>query len=613
MYGPGVVCILLAVLVIFISRARAVTFSLPLSATSVSMALFFGYLLLSVSWSSVTYTSAYFILIFLMIPLLFMAVVCASQPERMLPFALAGTGIVIGSVMAWALIQMFFMFGGDFGTRVKHPFLDPNNLAVFLNMGFLPLLAMTFRAKVRRDQLMYALPTLMFFVALLATNSRMALLAAIIGFLILLPLLIRQAKHPTLLAVGLLVAAAGIILLMNYTMNGALFFYMREIFTFEKSASMADRVALWFSGIKIFSDHFWLGTGLATFYFYYPQYRQPNDTSDGYFVHMDPLQIGAETGIVGYLLLYGFLLCVLCRTIRVMRLSHLSAADRFLVLAPFTGLLSVCIHMHMTFCLYLPAIAIPVGVLLAWWYVMTQRYLADPLVSLSSRPARAGTWVGIVLIVWGLVWALQAAAGIYLNEKVAVAVAENRMYNAQSLVVWQHALSPASSYRPYEREADMAFQKLRQLRGGPVDQRRQVLNDGLVAIDQAIARQGRHGSLRNLKAMMLYVAGSDVQPDNIDQAIDLLRHVLRLDPMMIESRTGLAIILRERGQFAMATRVLEDGLPWPRPKGMPDVNYITMTANFNLLTGNKARHDQLMIYAAQRAQMYGFPVVSGQP
>ena len=609
-YGTSVIAPFAACLILVAQGYRHGALSLPITATFVSLCGFFGYLLLSTTWASVAYTDTYFVLIFLLIPTIFCAVVCSGNPEKILPFALAAGGVVIGGVMLWALYQFIFMFGGDFGTRVKHPFLDPNNLAAFLNMGLLPLLALAFRHQQRRDQLAFGALALLFFIALLSTNSRMALLSMIAGFLVMMPVVIRQTRYPTVTAISLIAAAAIVILIMNQVMDGQLFFYMREIFSFEKSASMTDRLALWMSSLRIFEDHFWLGTGLASFYYYYPQYRQPTDSSDGYFVHMDPLQIGLETGIAGFALIYIFLICVLCRTIRVMRLPDLKGSDRLLVLAPFTGLLTVCIHMHMTFCLYLPAIAIPAGILLAWWYVMTQRYLTDTEISLSAGAGSIASMTAMAMMFWGIVWAAQANAGIYLNNKVATATFENRPQEAADLLKWQYALSPYSSYRPYERAADISLNELKALRYGPVDQRRAALEKGLENIDAAISRQPRHGSLRNVKAMMLYLAGDDARPGAQDEAIAILRGVLRTDPMMIDARLGLANILRERGQFGAAVRLLNDGMIWPRPKGVPDVNYITTTAQFNLLAGDRAKYNQLMAFAAERARLYGFTVAN---
>jgi len=611
-YGTSVIAPFLACLLLVVTGYRAGTLSLPVTASFVVMCTFFGYLLLSTTWAEVSYTGTYFILIFLMMPLIVWAVVGTGQAEKMLPFALAGAGTVIGGVMLWALYQFIFKFGGDFGTRVKHPFLDPNNLAVFMNMGLLPLLALTFRHQPRRDQIIFGVLTLMFFVALLATNSRMALLAAIAGFLVMMPVIIRQTRYPTITALALLIAGALVLLLMNTLMNGVLFFYMGEILNFEKSASMTDRLALWMSSIRIFEDHFWLGTGLASFYYFYPQYRQPTDSSDGYFVHMDPLQLGLETGIVGYVLIYAFLICVLCRTIRVVRLPHLNGSDRLMILAPFAGLLTVCIHMHMTFCLYLPAITIPAGVLLAWWYVVTQRYLSDPSVDLSSsRKGQISTTIIMIMMVWGIVWAAQANAGIYFNNRVAVAAYEKKVSEAQELLKWQYALSPHSSYRPYERDAEMALEQLKIMRARPAAERKVVLDYALDKIDAAISRQPRHGSLRNMKAMMLYIGGEDARPGAMDEAVALLRGILRTDPMMLDARLGLANILRERGELGPAVRLLNDGMLWPRPRGVPDVNYIATTARFNLLVGDKAKHDELMAFAEERARMYGFPVVKG--
>lgn len=608
-YGTSVIGPLAGCLLLMVMGYRAGTLSLPLSATFISMAAFFGYLLLSTTWSPISYTPTYFVIILMLTPLIFCAVVCTGNPEKTLPFALMGAGAVIGAVMLWALYQFIFKFGGDFGVRVKHPFLDPNNLAVFMNMALLPLLALTFRHQQRRDQIICGVLTLLFFIALIATNSRMALLAAMAGFLVLMPVVIRQTRYPTITALGLLAAGAIVLLVMNQMMDGALFRYMREIFNFEKSASMTDRMALWMSAIKIFEDHFWLGTGLATFYYYYPQYRQPTDSSDGYFVHMDPLQIGLETGIVGYLLIYVFLICVLCRTIRVMRLPNLNGSDRLMVLAPFTGLLTVCIHMHMTFCLYLPAITIPVGVLLAWWYVMTQRYLTDVPVSLSdSKKGTAASMVIMIMVVWGIVWAIQANAGIYYNQAVATAASQNDFTKARSLLKWQYALSPYSSYRPYERDAEMIRVELQMARDLPASDRRALLDRGLHAIDAAINRQPRHGSLANMKAMMLYLVGDDAYPGARDEAISVLRGILRTDPMMIESRLGLAMLLRERGEFGAALRLLNDGMIWPRPKGVPDVNYIVTAARYHLQAGNQAKHDELMAFAHERARMYGFTI-----
>ncbi len=604
-YGPAVVCPILASLLVLFQAWRARDMVFPVTATTMSVAAFFLYLLASVLWSTVFYTSMYFAVIFLLIPFLFFAGTIRASSRTMLFFMAGGVSVTVMAVMFWDIYQYIFMFGGEYGTRVKHPFLDPNNLAVFMNMALFPVLALAFWARDRRLKIVMGLLAVLFFLALTATNSRTAYVAAGACFVILMPVFIRQSRRPEILAGGLVLAILIMVVVTNFLTKGALVGYLREILIFDQSVSMHDRLALWLSALQMFKDHFWLGTGLATFFFYYPSYRQPTDNSDGYFVHMDPLQIGLETGIVGYILLYAFLICVLCRTVRALRAPARSPRDYLLVMGPFAGLLSVCLHMHMTFCLYLPAISIPVGVLLALWYAATEQLLNDRGAGNSIRYTRGAVVLLVLIMAVSFGWAGRATAGIYLNEKTFTLIQSNRMHEAELYLDWEQRIAPYSYYRPYEQRANIGFTQLKGPRK-PLEQRRRIAEEALKNIDEAIERQPRHGSLRNLKAMILYLAGEDAVPGSRQQMIDILRGVLRHDPMMIDSRIGLAKILTEQGEFGQALRLLEEGMRWPRPKGVPDLNYITQTAQANLIAGNRDRHAYLMQMVQERARMYGF-------
>lgn len=604
-YGPTILCSILAAFLVLWHAWRTRDTAMPVTATTVSIAAFFLYLLVSVLWSTVFYTSMYFAVIFLLIPFLFFSGTLRSSSRTMLFFMAGGAAATVMAVMFWDIYQYIFMFGGEHGTRVKHPFLDPNNLAVFMNMALFPVLALAFWVRDKRLKTVMGLLAVLFFAALMATNSRTAFVAAGACFAVLMPVLIRQSRRPEMLAGGLVIAILIMVFTTNFIMKGALFDYLREVLTFDQSVSMHDRLALWLSALQMFKDHLWLGTGLATFFFYYPSYRQPTDNSDGYFVHMDPLQIGLETGIAGYILLYVFLICVLCRTIRALRAPAINPRDYLLVMGPFAGLLSVCLHMHMTFCLYLPAISIPVGILLALWYAATEHILNDRKAAPPTRCGRMALAVLVLIMVISIIWAGRATAGIYLNEKTFALIQSNRMHEAELYLEWEQRIAPDSYYRPYEQRANIGFTQLK----GPrktLEQRRYIAEEAIKNIDEAIKRQPRHGSLRNLKAMILYLAGEDAIPGSRQQMIEILRGILRHDPMMIDSRIGLAKILTEQGQFGQALRLLEEGMRWPRPKGVPDLNYITQTAQANLIMGNRERHAYLMQMVQERARAYGF-------
>lgn len=611
-YGPAVLLPWAAAFIFLCRYIVCAHAQIPVTMTVGSMIAFFGYLVLSCFWSSIPYTSFYFLLVFALMPLTFFTVILSPEPHKILSFVLAGVGSVIVAVMIWTLYQYAFQFGDNSAVRIRHPFLDPNNLAVFTNMALLPCVGMTFACREKYQRAICAVLAFLFLLALLATNSRMGFISTACAMAVLTPFILKQSKHPYLLAAAGSMALVLIVVAANSYMGGVIVSYAKDLLDFKTSYSVSDRLALWNSSIRIFKDHLWLGTGLATFFYYYPQYRLPTDSSDGYFVHMDPLQIGLETGIIGYILLYLMLICVMFRTMRVLLQTDVQVQDKLLVLAPFAGLLTLCLHMHMTFALYLPAMALPAGALLAWWYVMTIRVLPpSPALSIANPKGRIVLSGMALLMLCGMVWGGRAMAGIVLNKKVDELLVAGQEAPAQEMLKWEQRLAPDSYHRAHEQKAQIIREKMKQNRNASVEQRSEWFAEGVLAIDEAIKRQPRHSSLKNTKAMIYYMVGEDAQAGSVDEAIRILREQLLIDPMMMDGRMGLAMILRERGEFRAALQVMEDGMIWPRPKGIPDINYITATAKYNLAIGNRERHDQLMTFATERARMYGF-VLTGQ-
>ena len=144
--------------------------------------------------------------------------------------------------------------------------------------------------------------------ALIVTLSRGGLFSAVIATLVLIPfVMIKNGEGiPWKKIAVLVVIGFAVPIFTNMMYSGAL---EKNLMGAQliNMASMADRFHLWNSTWEMAKDHFWLGTGLATFFFFYPQYRNPEDSSDGFFSHMDPLQFWAETGVFAPILFYGVL------------------------------------------------------------------------------------------------------------------------------------------------------------------------------------------------------------------------------------------------------------------------------------------------------------------
>lgn len=134
--------------------------------------------------------------------------------------------------------------------------------------------------------------------------SRGAMLAvcveAILSFFVFWKLLTgtRRAQITTLAGV---VAMASFILLANIHPMLARFEHLSNHVN-----HFTRRVAVTESALRIFRDHPWTGTGLATFAVEYPRYKTFDDKRTPY-AHDDYAQALSETGIAGAICILGFL------------------------------------------------------------------------------------------------------------------------------------------------------------------------------------------------------------------------------------------------------------------------------------------------------------------
>ena len=97
------------------------------------------------------------------------------------------------------------------------------------------------------------------------------------------------------------------------------FFYTRLDMT---SNSKVDRIYIWRSSIKMFLDHPITGVGLGTFSLEYPDYILPGAREIIVsFAHNLPLNLLVETGIVGFLTFFSFLIYLYRRCLSSLKIS----------------------------------------------------------------------------------------------------------------------------------------------------------------------------------------------------------------------------------------------------------------------------------------------------
>ncbi|HTK83964.1 MAG TPA: O-antigen ligase family protein [Patescibacteria group bacterium] len=566
------------------------------------------YLLVSVFWSTSPFVSELFLAALSFQPWPFLALTAQNDGGRTARLHAAAMLAAIAAVAAAAIGQFLFLYR-DYGPRIHYPFLDPNDLAALINIGLLPALVLFMTAAGRRA-ILFGFLAVMLYGALLVTQSRGGLLCACIGFAMLLPFIAR----PLLSRAPKLLAMLGAIILVPLLMQ----IYTHMVFggtgiafnlLSHDPVSVTDRLALWHSTWAMIAHHPVAGTGLGTFYFYYSGYRLPSDRSDGFFAHMDALQLWSEAGIAALILFYALYAAVAMRTLRAIRPAPADQYDvRARMVASFAAFTAVFLHSHITFITYLPALGVPLGVLLAVWHADTETILGDGRMVLGATSGRfriaAFAAVTVLAAVAGQ-WAVGGALDVHYIERAATAEARGDRQAMRDAVDHAERFAPGASSRPSQYEARWRALALKQDKNLSGPERKKLYEEGLAHIERAMKLNPAFSYLRTVRAR-LYMLGQQhgLNADGYDRAEDDLQYVLKADPLCLEARYMLAEIYKRQGEISRAKNALGEGLNWPRPKGQPEIDLLANVALLCKETGDDACYTRLIAEAAATAQRY---------
>lgn len=316
----------------------------------------------------------------------FLALTVATEAERRRRLLLALLGLAAVEAF-YGLFQ--FLTGGNRIYTFENPFahnratgtyINPNHLAGLLAL-VLPLalsLAVASRDTVRRTRrrsgwlldaeqsgsqrlLLLALATVLF-LALVFSQSRMGIFSAVLGSLLVLGLMWRQAgqRSTTALAAGVFVTAVALV--------GAwigLEPVQARFAAIEQQVALAGegRWTIWQGTARLIAASPWLGTGLGTFPIAYTA-AQPLKL--GGFVnhaHNDYLEVASDLGIPVALVFWGTLVAVLVRLI--VRGQQIAEPGRWALAAGVSGSLVAWLCFSLTdFNLFIPANALLLAILL---------------------------------------------------------------------------------------------------------------------------------------------------------------------------------------------------------------------------------------------------------
>ncbi|MBU0860107.1 MAG: O-antigen ligase family protein, partial [Alphaproteobacteria bacterium] len=459
-YAPGIIALLVfSLLAVLPGCWRGLM--VPTSFFALSVALFWLYITLSLSWTTIPFASLVTYLIAIVLPLTFFSLLMAQDRIAWLSLCASLLMVALTALAGWAVIQGVFL--QELFYRAQHPLQNPNSLGALLNLplfAVLPVFLTRDRLDLRAGLGLAAAG--LFFAGILATESRGALFATCAALPIMFWLM-RSHWRKIALLLAVLTTIFGAMHLAN---DGAVLHRITHMNVAGSGEdTMTPRKALWDAALDMAREHPLTGTGLGTFYLYYPAHRAPLvDNSAGSWVHNDPLQFAVEMGWAAPVLFYIVLLAALLRTISALKHAGPRSQLRPFIVAPFCALITLAIDAHVSFPLYLIPITICAAVLLAVWYEATMRALAP---AAQDRVVHFHGWqqsfVGIMAIAVAAMLGLMAAssaAGAYYLQQARTAIKQGDFANFVIMAETADRWGPPSFIDPHVHLAGLYIDML---------------------------------------------------------------------------------------------------------------------------------------------------------
>lgn len=278
------------------------------------------------------------------------------------------TGLVFGGGL-FAVLGLVLTGGDIFGYRIFSKglynislfFVNRNHYAGFLEMIFPFGLGLALIYNREKRILLFFVSAVMA-IAILFSLSRGGILGLVCGILLFSGMLLLLPENRRS-AAPVAVVIACIILLVTWLDISPL---VERIHTLQNPQEAGQGRLLYWSGtVEMIRNAPWTGTGLGTYRYVYPRFQPEKiSTLAVTHAHNDYLELAAEMGLIGLILVLGILLFFIIRAIR--SLKHLKEQrDRIITISAFSSILSILVHTFFEFNFHILSNALLFGMILA--------------------------------------------------------------------------------------------------------------------------------------------------------------------------------------------------------------------------------------------------------
>ncbi|MGE5241064.1 MAG: O-antigen ligase family protein [Bacteroidota bacterium] len=562
-------------------RSRDTGLQVPKTGLALCLTLLWAWLAVSLAWSLAPAISVINFWWFGSLALVFW--LYTLTPDRQVLWShAAAILLVLGFVLALMGIYQVLVLGQD----ARSVFETRNSQAAFLNLIALPASAY-FLLTIGGDRVPRKYPAVLgmvlyvLFASLFLTTSRGATLSLLLSLGVLVALTVRYTSRRGIILLLVLLAAA--FLTTNITHDGGMGQRVLHL-----TQDYFNRWVIWESSWNLLKASPWHGIGLGLFYLAYPPYRQPADSSSGFFVHNDYLQIWIETGLPGLLLLVSVLGATLWLLVRVLRKKSPNKSIRIELAGLFCGLLAVASHSFIDFNLYILSIMMISGLVMGRFHELASRELKPA--SLRIRfPRNIGkqtcAMIVAALVLLPLFYFVTLGLANSFYDKALTQEREGKLQEADRSFAAAEWLSPADD-RILIAHADLYRHAITRLPPDAASSRKLLFENALELLDSA----QRANSLRGLTFVFrgrLYQQNPDLASNSGQElAAESFRRALELDPRLFQGRTDYATLLLQDGKKEQALQLLEEGAKYYYPDMPGLIPYYSLTARLRREIGD---------------------------
>lgn len=537
----------------------------PHGAVVITLLLFWMLAAASIFWSAIPFVSFIAFCTYSMLPLTFFALVTNRDAGDLLKACTLGALVFCAILALYVVIQYFFMPDMLVSGTVRYPFANPNSFAAMLSLALFGGIALMVTAEDRKYSNMALLFSVLYVAAIVILAGRGAFLALLIGLFVFMLGAGKEVLTKHKRCIGGLFAGSVIVLAVTALMGASRNTIWERLGQIGEKGEqiVAGRSDIWQATWTMIEQHMFAGTGIGTFFLYYPEHRLPSDWySGGYMAHNDPLQFWMEMGVLAPLLFYAALVFVLIRSFFALRAMTESTDKRRLhLLAVTCGMGAFVLHTHISFHFYVGPLLLIFGLALAWWYVLTADILKETA-SLARWPVRwpvVAGWVAALLPFLVLYFVLQGFlfSEYYIDRSQARMIKGDTGGFAEDI---NHAdrVGFGMNARAYIKAAAIPLGILDAASAAMTDGERKSLEKQInTLLDKAEQHNPRLVGIPYYRAML---AGYMQHPDS--EIEGYLQQAVTLSPQHLPSRMMLIQYYQDHGEVEKASSVARAGLPW---------------------------------------------------